>query len=264
GAWALRRLEHCFLRHPAGLSLVRRLLETIADGRAGDGVIGCDSWAWAFLGRVWPVPPPRALTLQAFDGEALSALLARLAASPRRRRLRFRNAHSGRETLTVPRDGDAVGEQIVTLAAHCRGNPGVARSYWRSCLRAEPEEAGESLEDEDAQDAPAAVEGGASAAQTGRQEVVWVSAHLDEPELPMEGAEDVALLLHALLLHGGLPEEAFEAVLPMPVPQTTAVAQRLRQQGIVERREGRWAVAALSYVPVRQWLRGRDYLTDAF
>lgn len=260
GPWALPRLEHCFLRHADGLALVRRLLEAVAEGRAGEGVIGCDSWAWAFLERAWPVPLAGVLTLQAFDGEALSALFARLAATPRRRRLRFCNAHSGRETLVVPRDGDAVGEQILSLAAHCRGNPGVARSYWRSCLRAEPEEA-----DEDPDEDPvSAAADGAAPSPGGRQETVWVSAHLAEPELPMEGAEDVALLLHALLLHGGLAEEAFAAVLPMPAGAATAVALRLRQQGVIERREGRWTIAALSYVPVRQWLRGRDYLTDAF
>lgn len=260
GTWALPRLEHCFLRHAAGLSLVRRLLEVVADGRAGEGVIACDSWAWAYLERVWPVPQRRALTLQAFDGEALSALFARLAA-PRRRRLRFRNAHSGRETLAVPRDDDSVGEQILSLAAHCRGNPGVAWSYWRSSLRAEPEEAGEDFDDEEA---PAAAADGAAAAPGARQEVVWVSAHLEEPDLPLEGADDVALLLQALLLHGGLSEKAFETVLPMSAAQATALALRLQQQGVIERRDGRWSVAALAYVPVHQWLRGRDYLTDRF
>ena len=265
GPWVLPRLERCFLRNAAGLSLVRRLLETVTDGRAGEGVIGCDSWAWTYLGRVWPVSQPRVLTLQAFDGEALSALFARLALSPRSRRLRFCNAHSGRETLAVPREGDAVGEQILALAAHCRGNPGVARSYWRNCLRAEPEDADEGTDDEPAQVVSGeAADGGAAAAPGGRQEVVWVSAHLDDPELPLEGADDVALLLHALLLHGGLPEEAFEAVLPMALPQAMAVVLRLRQRGVLERREGRWTVAALAYVPVRQWLRGRDYLIDAF
>ena len=263
GLWALPRLEHCFLRHAAGLSLVRRLLEVVADGRAGVGVIACDSWAWAYLERVWPVPQHRVLTLQAFDGEALSSLFARLAA-PRRRRLRFRNAHSGRETLAVPRDDDAVGEQLLSLAAHCRGNPGVAWTYWRSSLRAEPEEAGEDFDDEEAPAAPAAAADRAAATPGARQEVVWVSTHLEEPDLPMEGADDVALLLHALMLHGGLPEKVFEEVLPMSGAQATALALRLQQQGVIERCEGRWTVAALAYVPVHQWLRGRDYLTDRF
>jgi len=73
--WVLTRLEHCWLRHPAGLALIRQLLDRALSGRLGRGVIDCDSWAWAYLRYVAPLPTPSAMTLQAFDGKHLAALL---------------------------------------------------------------------------------------------------------------------------------------------------------------------------------------------
>lgn len=41
------------MRHAGGLTLVRRLLERAVSGQLGRGLIGCDSWAWAYLQKVW-------------------------------------------------------------------------------------------------------------------------------------------------------------------------------------------------------------------
>jgi hypothetical protein len=246
--WALPRLEHCFLRHDSGLALVRRLFERIAGGDAGTGVIGCDSWSWAFLQRVWPLSGIDALTLQAFDASRLSWLFADLAERHPHRPLHFRNARTGRATLTVPHEDDAVGDEIVQLAAHCRGNVGIARQYWRWRLRAEPE----------VEPDPGAPE----PSEDPHDEVVWVSARIEEPVLPTETDEDVALLLHAVLLHGGLMNDALPDVLPLAPHRCTTVARRLEQLALIELRQGRWFVAPLAYALVRQWLCSRDYLHD--
>jgi hypothetical protein len=66
GLWVLPSLEHCYLRHAHGLELVRRFLDLAQSGRLGRGVIGCDSWAWAYLRHVWPIDQADAVTLQAF------------------------------------------------------------------------------------------------------------------------------------------------------------------------------------------------------
>ncbi|MCF7978872.1 MAG: antitoxin [Chromatiaceae bacterium] len=78
--WALPRLERCWLRHPAGLGLVRELFDRLLSGKLGFGLIGCDSWAWAYLRYVVPTQAVRALTLQALDGERLANWLGQLAA----------------------------------------------------------------------------------------------------------------------------------------------------------------------------------------
>ncbi|NLE76013.1 MAG: hypothetical protein GX605_04595 [Chloroflexi bacterium] len=47
---ALPSLERCYLRSSAGLVLVRGLLQRLESGPPRL-LIGCDSWAWAFLGQ---------------------------------------------------------------------------------------------------------------------------------------------------------------------------------------------------------------------
>lgn len=70
--WVIPELERWFLRHANGLWLVRELLEQAGSGLMGGGIIGCNSWAWAYLQRVWPLPNPTALTLRPFDGQSLA------------------------------------------------------------------------------------------------------------------------------------------------------------------------------------------------
>ncbi len=138
--WVLPRLEWCFLRHADGLSLVRELLDRAQSGCLGRGLIGCDSWAWAFLEHVWPVRRPDALSVQAFDGDRLARLLAALATPRAGERIRFRNARSGDDLLAAPfAEADPVRSEIAQLAAHCRGNAGLAASLWRRRLCAAPE-----------------------------------------------------------------------------------------------------------------------------
>lgn len=260
--WALPRLERHFLRHADGLSHVRALLQDAASGRAGPGLVGCDSWAWAYLRRIWPLALPKTLTLQAFDAPRLARLLTRLAAPAGKRRLQFRNARTGSQMLTVPMDDAAIpGEEVERLAAHCRGNVGVARRYWRELLRTEPDddEAAANADSESESDG----DGSSESERPGR--VVWVAAQLEDSDLPAESDEDLGLVLHAILLHGGLPEALLPEVLPMAAARCSAQLLRLAALGLVERSaDDRWAVAPLSYTMVRRWLRGQGYLTDDF
>ncbi|MBR0566974.1 hypothetical protein J5J83_12700 [Azoarcus sp. L1K30] len=253
-AWAIPCLERFFLRSANGLALVRNLLEEIVSGRRGAGLIGCDSWAWAFLQRVSALPLPGALTLQAFDGPRLARLLAQLADVDGQRQLLFRNARSGNTALTVPHDGDTASEEVAQLAAHCRGNVGTARDYWRQRLRAVSDSAVEFDKDK----------AGTSEVDESDAEVIWVSATQPEPALPVEADEDVALVLHALLIHNGLGDEMLAEVLPLPRHLCMAIVLRLQKLTLLERHEGRWRVSALGYELVRRWLRGRGFLADDF
>ncbi|WP_299310510.1 hypothetical protein [uncultured Halomonas sp.] len=70
------RLERCFLRHAEGLAGVRRLVEQALAGRLGPGIIGCDSWAWAYLQHTLALPEGQAFTLQPFDGADLDRYFA--------------------------------------------------------------------------------------------------------------------------------------------------------------------------------------------
>jgi hypothetical protein len=260
--WVLPHLEHFYLRRTDGLALLRQLLAQAQDGSAGPGLIGCDSWAWAYLKHLWGGPLPQALTLRAFDGPRLARLLGHLVEDPAVRRLRFRNVHSGKDVLRVPRDedvGDAVSDDIVRIAVHCRGNPGIARQYWRDSLRDEPQLDLDAASTRAGADAAAAEADAAPPCDT-----VWVSAGRELPALPSDAQEDTALMLHALLLHGAAPAALLPAVLPLAAHRAQALLLRLQAQAVVEcRDDGRWAVAALAYPAVRDVLRARGYLTDS-
>ena len=250
--WVLPQLAHCYLRDTDGLKLVRTLLARAEAGELGRGIIGCDSWAWAYLMHLWPVPHPGALTAQAFDGQRLTRLLAHQIKRRLHRRVRFRNASTGRDILAVPSDDTEVHPEIVRLASHCRGNPGTALTYWRRSLRTEPhEDVIESVDEP-------------LSGEVFDEEDVWVSTGIDEPVLPSEADEDVALVLHALLLHDGLPPALLPRLLPLTHDGCLAILLRLQRARLVACRDERCCITATGYSSVRSLLAGRDYLTDGF
>lgn len=248
--WMLPRLEQCWLRHAAGLGLVRELLAQAQTGRLGHGVIGCDSWAWAYLRQVAALPTRALITVQAFDGERLATLFRGLVAADMRRPLRFRNAHSGKPVLVVDgTDDEAAGSDLQYLAARCRGNAGLARALWRARLRAEPDGDGDDGETETADDGTS----------------IWVAPAPGEPTLAVGPDEEVALVLHALLLHNGLPGALLQELLPLHGFRVWALLHRLAAAGaIAESRAGDWRVTAAGYAPVRDLLQAQGFLLDDF
>jgi hypothetical protein len=256
--WVLPRLEHCYFRHARGLWLARRLFELAFTGRMGQGLIGCDSWAWAYLERIWPFPGVKVLTLQAFDGRRLSTYFLESALASRNRRLRVRHARTGENLLPDLEHDESdqedfeVSVELKRLAAHCRGNLGVARSYWRSRLRSAPDE--DELKDADAERSAASPD----------DEVVWLTAGIADPVLPAETGEEVVLVLHALLLHNGPPERLLPDLLPLSHDRILSILLRMKDLGLVETLHDRWCISALGYATAREALRARGYLIDAF
>ena len=179
----------------------------------------------------------------------MARLLAGLATPRSGERIRFCHGHSGDDLLSVPfTEGDPVASAIAHLAAHCRGNAGLAANLWRRRLCARP--------DRDQAAAPTADDRPA--------EVVYVADTIPEIRPSAGCGEEEILLLHALLVHHGLAEPLLHELLPLPASRTAAGLRRLQQEGLVECRHGRWQVAAPAYLAVRDLLRGRDYLCDAF
>ena len=253
--WVLANLEHCYLRHANGLGLVRRLLEQAASGALGRGVIACDSWAWAYLQEVWPLPQPGALTLQAFDGQRLSHFLAELMPCPVRDRLRFCNARTGNEVhLELGENNAAVSPEVNQLAIYSRGNIGCAWNSWRASLRATPDQGEDGTEQ--AGETQAGADPGA--------EIVWVSAVRQEPVLPAEKGEGLVFILHALLLHNGLPATLLPELLPQPGHRIASSVLQLQTQGVIALADGRWQISASAYAVVREFLRRRGFLRDNF
>lgn len=262
--WVLPAMERCFLRHANGLDLVRRLLERALAGEMGAGIIACDSWAFAFVQQIWPLPDTPALTLQAFDGPALSDyFLGAEGSADARAQTRFMSARSGQRLRpdrpgirTQTCDPDAKTREcpleLRQLAARCRGNPGLAWHHWRAQLCAQA--------DRD-REANYSVEAGARRPE---QDVVWVGPEPEPPSLSADTDEEVAFVLHALLLHRGLTTELLALVLPVAPARVASRLLRLQAQGLLVRSGACWQVAPLAYPAVRAFLCERGYLDDPY
>ncbi|MHC1742972.1 MAG: hypothetical protein AB9873_08070 [Syntrophobacteraceae bacterium] len=257
GSWVLPHLEHWYLRHVRGLDSVRELIRMMDSGLAGQGVVGCDSWAWAFLKLLWKGRPPVLYCAQAFDAESLSACLRKMIPPLPGGPLEFRQSDDGREVLSAPYNGG--GESSDTspfmkeLAAYSRGIPSIALSIWRTALRISIME-GQSADGPIADEDPAA------------SKVFWLKPwkQMDLPVLPEGAGRDHAFALHALLLHNGLEESLVQKLLPLSTSRVAAILAQLESAGIVEKSKGAWRVTSRGYPAVRQLLSGEDYLTDQF
>lgn len=244
--WVLPRLERCFLRHARGLSLVRLLLQQAARGKLGRGIIGCDSWGWAYLQRIWPMQVTHLLTLRPFAGDDLARLFSNAPHYNPRMPLHFRYEGSGDTLLQIPPQ-EETSNALDYLAARSRGNPGVAAHVWRQQLRLAP-----------AEHTPTST----SHEETKNEETIWVASQFPEPALPVHSEADAALILHTLLLHHGLHESTLLELMPLPVPRLLSLLQQLHQCGLVEHSDQYWQITPASYPNARTILLARDYLTD--
>ena len=253
--WVFPCLERTYLRYPGGLTLVRRFLANAYAGDLGRGIIGCDSWAWAFLRHVWRGRVPVTVTLQAFDETRLARHFRLLADASGDRPLRFLESDSGRDVLPPPNDQKTSGETsnfLQLLAAHSRGICGVARAIWRANLQSEPDEK--------------LAEKGDDAACRIAKQTVWVTPWLQiaHPCLPSGAGRDEAFVLHTLLLHNGLPLELMQRLLPLSPGQIMETLIRLEESGLTAQEEAVWKVTPNGYPAVRHFLQGSDYLIDQF
>lgn len=275
--WVLPALERCFLRHSNGLDLLRNFLERALSGALGPGIIGCDSWAFAFVQRLWPLPGTPVLTLQAFDGPALADYFVR---TPRLslngRPIRFLSARSGEplvpddktDTSADHRQARDEPEQALPemcqLAAHCHGNPGLAWHHWRKQLRTEPDYEPPEQTQGQIENQEAGQQQGGREKSGPSDDIIWVAPDLESPSLPAETGEVVAFILHALLLHRGLSADLLALVLSMPRSQVLTQLLGLQAMDLLIREDDFWLIAPLAYPSVRGFLRVRAHLTDAF
>jgi hypothetical protein len=254
--WVLPSLERCYLRHADGLTVVRKFFERALSGRLGFGLVGCDSWAWSFLQKVWFFPQAEVITLQAFDSDRLKVYFGELALSSVPGPLRFRDSDSGKDVLpasdTEKGAISATSSFLKQLAAQSRGIIGIAWTYWRDSLYVEPDETEnpEPHEETDEHSIP--------------KNTIWLRAGLKEPTIPAGPNHDMAFVLHCLLLHNGLPLNLLVKLLPMSQGVITSTLLLLESANLVEEHNNVWRVSALGYPTVRQFLKNNDYGVDLF
>jgi len=255
--WFLPALEHIYLRHVDGLDLVRAFLDQAFSGALGQGVIACNSWAWAFLKHVWQGRSPVPRVVQAFDSDKLAQHFQNLADQAKPRHFAFRQADDGSYIIPLP---EPITEQAAPqsndnpflrhLAAHSRGIPGVARAIWRDNLRTEPDKALNTANKN--QD---------------YERTIWVAAWeaIQHPKLPNDTDPNNLFILHSLLLQGGLNTDALRLILTsIPPHQITATLLRLERSDIITHKQGRWQVTPQAYPVVRSFLATHNMLLDDF
>ena len=239
GVLVVPRLERWFLRHRHGLGLVRALLAELATARRRC-VVGCNSWAWAYLGRAVEADLflPEPLTFAPFDAGRLRLWFKELAEHESTRNVVFRESASGKDVLARGDDGELESDFLPSLAAESRGIPWVAWQLWQRSLRTRRVD-----KDEDGgRESPAGERSGAD--RTEDENTLWV-VHADGFVLPGGHERTAFLVLHALLLHGRLRVD--ELALVLPLVGESGIVSALLRAGFVERVGGRYRCAPAAY-----------------
>ncbi|QDV44635.1 hypothetical protein Enr13x_45030 [Stieleria neptunia] len=249
-------LERFYLRHESGLTLVRSLIERLASG--GRVLVGCDSWAWAFLQQAAGIEdmlgPP--MTLAPFDAPRLDAWLRGVYDL---QQIEF--VQRGRDAPVFPdcskgsdseseKSQPATSDLVKSFAAHSRGNPGVALALWTSCLRiCDPDSDADGQDDD-----------------TSAGSTLWLVPPSElEVHAPDNGRNRIErFLLHTLLQHGGLSLATLVTLLPFSREQICRRLAELRLAGAVAERDGRFQVTLTAYPQIRRDLVGEGFLGDAF
>lgn len=285
--WVLAELAEFWLRHRAGLALVRELLTRLADGRAGDGIVGCSSWCWVFWARYLPEMHFAPATLAPVDGPALELWLASLPSGGRKPTLRARMGDSGHWVMGEPDDDGGnhhrASRFLRDLAALSRGIPGVALAIWQRSLRARAEDAvmeedrkeqEQEQQQEQQQETPQQTQGAPAAAKPAghnkakahRSCDCWVVSldKLSLPVVPSGSSRNLLLILHAILLHNGLARDRLNLVTGIDAPELELALHSLARADLLERSGTHWQVTPLGYPAVRRELQSRGFPVDDF
>lgn len=249
--WVLPNLEKCYLRHPQGLEIVRRLLDAAYSGEYGQGLIGCDSWAWMFLRYVWQGRTPIVLTLQAFDADKIQTYLQ---SRWTKRPIAIRDAFTldlVTHSTTFDTEGTSTNNFLQYLAAYSRGNLGVALALLRLHISDKPEEV---------------IANDAELEEMTTPNTYWLKSwyELTKPSMPANAGHNEAMVLHNLLLHSGMTFKCLELTLPLTSPQMASILVHLEQADLVERSGKYWQITPQGYPAAREFLQSLNYLVDAF
>lgn len=271
-------LESYYFRHYNGLEAVRKLIDTLWT-KKNRYVIGCSSWAWAYLSKAVMLDNffPQPIVLQSLDGLRLKKWFGSFAAGTVKELITFRQSDNGsiiftmndaediKKNLENPKESvsaeseegkDSNIEQEVhnflkKLAAHCRGIPLIAWAAWRHCLYVVVEE----VIDEEAKKAAAADKG----------ITIWVKpwAQIKMPEIPTDINKCEQFILQSILIHGGLPADLICSLLPCRKTDIIRGLNRLSISGLIKPENDIWRVSLLGYPVIRSYMESENYLIDA-
>ncbi|MFO8085373.1 MAG: hypothetical protein R6U27_13755 [Desulfobacterales bacterium] len=253
--WVIPDLEKLFLRHTKGLDLVRRLFNGLFTGEMGQGAIGCDTWAWAFLDHVLKARFFPVMILQAFQVQQMTAFFADVISAGSESHTVFRQTGDGKPVL-IPFSLPGSDSQTETktspwikeMTDYCRGNPGIALEYWRQSLR--------TMASKENNEKPIKFNDDFSDKKT-----LWVTAwnKLTSPSIPNDLNRDHTRLLYTLLIHGGLSEKLLYRLLPFSIHESINLLRFLESAQIIEKSFEVWRVSPFAFPAVREYLGLEEY-----
>ena len=259
GLIVLPRLEEWFLRHRNGLASVRALLSRLTRLER-HCLIGCNSFAWAFLAKAVgaAVLLPKPSTFTAFDAGRLHAWFSALSDDDATRQITFRSAQNGEDVLARDKAADKANDDkanddkgasdstyLKRLAARSLGVPWVAWHLWRQSMRSSA----------DAEE----VSSKAQKATADDERTLWL-APIEEMALPLDHEEGALLALQALLIHEALTPAELDSVLPSSGGPDIVAA--LVRGGFVEREGDRLRVRPAAYPAIREALKADGFPVD--
>jgi hypothetical protein len=253
--WVFPNLERAFLRHAEGLNLIRSFLDKAYSGELGKGIIGCNSWTWAYLNYLWRGRLPITLTIQAFDQKKLSGFFYSLSNQSGKRQYLYRQSDNGKFVISPEDQKQNSGEMsnlLQSLAAYSRGNPGVAWEYWRTSTRLEPDKI--DVEDDEKQNEDLS------------KITIWITPwdQIKKPALPPGSINEKAIILHTLLLHNGLTYDLLRDLLPFSPSNIMETILFLEEEGLVSLKDKLWNVTPLGYPAIREFISSNGYQVDQF
>lgn len=255
--WVIPELAKFWLRHYAGLALVKELFNRVTLGHTAPGIVGCSSWCWSFWYRYLSDLPVTVYTPAPMRAEELSVWLESLPGDGSGLPLRVRKSNNGYWVLPLDEPNAANGARLSTylkdLAALARGNPGVALAIWQRALRVRPDEA-----------LPEGEAGPAKATVAGHRDC-WV-VPLDQVALPSVStiSRPAGLVLHAVLLHSGLNRQRLALVTGLSPGEVEGALGYLERYDLVVNQDEAWQVTPQGYPWVRRRLQSEGYPVDGF
>lgn len=233
------KLEDWFLRHERGLSCIRQLLDRL-DHSQRRIIIGCNTWAWDFLckatqaGLILPSP----LTFQSFGATELRDWFQSLEEDAPID-WQFRLSSNG---VNLFADDAKKNHYFNGLAAESLGIPWVAWHRWRKSLRYERPKNGKAKQTDQPDQ---------SASKESDERTLWV-VNLPTLSLSQNHFEQATLVLHALLIHGGLTLDELRTV--VPIVGELRVVSALIQSGFIRRSDSVLQIVPTAYPEIRREL----------
>lgn len=243
GVLVISNLERWFLRHCHGLYSIRVLLEELAKLER-HCVIGCNSWAWAYLSNavnahmVFSDP----ITFQAYNAQRLYDWFSGLAKDDKKGSVTFRSVQSGDNIMALNDENELKNDYFKRLAAASLGIPWVAWRLWRRSIRMDSG-IGKADEINTSHD----------------EETLWVTA-LDEFTLPEGGDQTALLILHSLLIHSSLSVEELQYTLPLIAESN--IIHALIKARFVEQKDNQIQCAPAAYPSIRNGLSAAGFSMD--